>query len=1043
MAASPPEGLDLTATIRDQEESGSGQPAESSSSVLPKALGHFGDPQGTLIERYRIEGVAGQGATSQVLAAADRVFDRLVAVKYLHEGKAADPKRLGRFIREAKLTAALEHPHIAPIYDLEMAENGSAYFTMRLISGDSLASLMDRAADGAEVPQVATVHDRVAIVLKVLDALACAHARGIIHRDLKPQNIMVGSFGEVFLVDWGCALVKAEVRAAHGRMVGTPNYMSPEQARGLAGDERSDVYGLGATLFEVLIGRVPTRAASGDEFWERKRAGRIDPPTPAERRRVPRQLLAILERALVVHPGGRYQSAEAFAADLRAWEAGLAVSAYRETPWEWIRRVHARHARPIWAGAAAILVIAACIAVIWGERLKEIATWGSPVLSERFDGPDLPAGWTAGEGEWAIEDGHLVARGQTANLLGCDQVFDGVAIEYTGRMRSGSPQGDLSVVWSSEGLGSNGAPAGRSIWLQVGAYDNSYAIVIVDRQQVVQAPFQFELDRDYRIRMEIFGEDLRILVDGREICVYRHYVPFGNGMVSLYAYHPGKVFDDLEIWARGMPEKVSALSAGERDLRDGLFDRAADLFAQVARAHAGKPIAEEARYRQGLALLRGDRAAEAEAVWATVAGTPWNGRIALHRIEAAVSRRDHDEALRLLDAVLRDQPSLRERGAALWAQTARVLAEDWNRQRAQVDAALDLRRRHLAGVPSTDGAAARLLNSVGRFDETVTTFPEVVDQATWALIHSGQASEALRRYGDRMYQRCQSLLALGRYDEILAMSAPPHWARIEAQLRSLQDPESLLATGNRVRIALILGQGADLLAAMDPERPDLFLLYALGHEERALAAWTGGWDDLARSLLLSTGAWRGHERHIAFLREAPDRHWTRWGMALGHAAAGDAEAAALALAEADASESAGDPWQWNRERWFARLVPGLLHDRAGDPAALDARLRAWRDRGPTWGEQRPWYAASFLLGDIDATRWEAQPAKANLAGCLLLLQGIRAERAGNAIGARAAYAAYLDLAPWLRGTGTLPAERDPLAEVWARWRLYILNQELP
>ena len=244
-----PVNPDLAATIRDPEASSSSLRSSSSSRIERIAkVNPLAPSDAQFPDRYRTDAVAGVGATSQVLAVTDQVFDRQVAIKFLHEAKAEDPRRLSRFVYEAKMTAALEHPNIAPVYDLDFTDDGAAYFTMRLVQGRSLGELLRIPLDGAIPAVIAGVYERVGILLKVLDAVASAHARCIIHRDIKPDNTMVGEFGEVFLVDWGCAQTIETVHAAPRRLVGTPNYMSPEQARGERVDLRSDIYCLGAAF---------------------------------------------------------------------------------------------------------------------------------------------------------------------------------------------------------------------------------------------------------------------------------------------------------------------------------------------------------------------------------------------------------------------------------------------------------------------------------------------------------------------------------------------------------------------------------------------------------------------------------------------------------------------------------------------------------------------------------------------------------------------------------------------------------------------------
>ena len=140
------------------------------------------------------------------------------------------------------------------------------------------------------------------VILRVCDAVACAHGRGILHRDIKPDNIMLGAFGEVMLVDWGSALMSDEREAAVGRVMGTPNYMSPEQARGELVDQRSDIYCLGASLFHLLTRRVPVSATSAEEFWDKKRHGTIDVPRSGQGEWCPARLLDIALKAMAPGP---------------------------------------------------------------------------------------------------------------------------------------------------------------------------------------------------------------------------------------------------------------------------------------------------------------------------------------------------------------------------------------------------------------------------------------------------------------------------------------------------------------------------------------------------------------------------------------------------------------------------------------------------------------------------------------------------------------------------------------------------------------------
>ena len=271
-------------------------------------------------KRYELGAVLGRGGSGQIFAARDLTLGRDVAIKVLYPDIATNPVRLERFINEARITAKLEHPYILPVYDLEVPENGDAYFSMRVANGLSLGEALRKAATEETPPvQIATIRDRITVFLKILDALAFAHSKGVIHQDIKPDNIMLGNFGEVLVVDWGTAIAREAGGGKNERLIGTPAYMSPEQARRERADERSDVYGLCATFFQMLTLRHPTWESDPDAFWTKKREGIVDPPTADERARIPGPLLDLTLRGLAANPNNRYQSVDELRAALQVY----------------------------------------------------------------------------------------------------------------------------------------------------------------------------------------------------------------------------------------------------------------------------------------------------------------------------------------------------------------------------------------------------------------------------------------------------------------------------------------------------------------------------------------------------------------------------------------------------------------------------------------------------------------------------------------------------------------------------------------------------
>lgn len=314
--------------------------------------------------QYRWQSLLGQGGLGTVWSVLDNFLGREIAVKRLHAGLRDHPEARQRFQSEARITGSLEHPHIVPVFQAGVNDSHELFYAMRLVRGQTLTQTIEsyhKERQKGSDPQL-ELFRLLGIFTQVCQAVAYAHSRGIIHRDLKPDNIIVGHFGEVFVVDWGLAKDVGEsgqLRAlgaeggivvrmpppslgrgsseemaltGMGQIVGTPAWMSPEQATGAVDriDRSTDIYLLGGILFAILCNKSPHgHASSRSELLSEI----TNNPTPSVRRHRPDVSLAlhsVVCKAMAGPQSARYQSASQLAEDVERWMAGDAVAAYRD-----------------------------------------------------------------------------------------------------------------------------------------------------------------------------------------------------------------------------------------------------------------------------------------------------------------------------------------------------------------------------------------------------------------------------------------------------------------------------------------------------------------------------------------------------------------------------------------------------------------------------------------------------------------------------------------------------------------------------------------
>jgi serine/threonine protein kinase/WD40 repeat protein len=447
----------------------------------------------------------GRGSQSIVRAARDELVGREVALKELVVLVAPakdDSSRAARarFVREVRLVASLDHPGIVTIHELARREDGTLFCAQKLIRGATLQ---------ARLTGCRSLGERLTLLRHVLDAcqaMGFAHSKHVIHRDLKPSNVMVGEHGETVVVDWGLAKHRDEAEdvvplipsspepelTVAGVAIGTPAYMSPEQAAGdlAAIDARSDVFSLGSILYQVLTGRPPFEGATSDQIMEKVRAGDFLPVralTPG----APPELAAISERALQPRPSERYRDAQELAAELSAYLSGGRVRAYRYGSWELLRRFVSANRALSAVSAAGLLILVAAAGIIAHQLQITRAN-----LAQSFIDRARAAGATA---DWARAAGYYAASRMERES---DEARWGYAlaaerVSPRASVRSGPPGAYLDVAPLSDGrlitlgrqkraLFASDLESGKELW-RTELPDGAQGISLRPRQLVTMA----------------------------------------------------------------------------------------------------------------------------------------------------------------------------------------------------------------------------------------------------------------------------------------------------------------------------------------------------------------------------------------------------------------------------------------------------------------------------------------------------------------------------------------------------------------------------
>ncbi len=582
-------------------------------------------------EKYKFRRSIGQGGMKTVLQVKDRDSMRDIAMAVLPDAQNRPKTDIIRFIQEARITASLEHPNIVPVHDIGVDASGAPYFTMKLLQGETLASLLKKLEAGD--PDYLAIYDLdrlLHLFLKICNGVGFAHSKGVLHLDLKPENIQVGDYGEVLILDWGLAKIVGNPDRLEddedddepslkslsdysitidGVMKGTPGYMAPEQAAGKNRDRdyRTDVYALGAILYALVTYKDPIENKDVKEMVRDTIDGRIVPPKlRSPEKLIPSAIEAVIKKAMAVNPDDRYSTAREVRDEVYAFIGGYATMAERATPLKKAMLFAKRH-KIILSSLAIILFLSASFGSYalyelsrqrsdWTLIFSEDFTKGDPSISDiQFFNSNLsePAqpwkcdqdGLKMVRGEWlwpksvkVNEDVKVVAK------VLCAENPDALEVCLNSRIEP------LKEWWH--------VPAGYSF--QFAGFGGSKDIIFKNEDAfapdvLMAIESKFEVSKPHTVVFRREDEKLSMTIDGEETLqasdIFR---PIGPHLdkVGVRTFSNSMKLQSLSVYRLSLPEKASPIIAGDVLVETQHFEEAIDKYLTIADNYGKTPLAE-------------------------------------------------------------------------------------------------------------------------------------------------------------------------------------------------------------------------------------------------------------------------------------------------------------------------------------------------------------------------------------------------------------------------------------------------------------------
>lgn len=520
------------------------------------------------IGRFQLLRSIAKGGMGEVFSAFDTVCGRRVALKRIRPDLMSSPQLRQRFLREARITSQLMHPSIIPIYGIHI-EDEVVYYTMPFIAGETMKQILVQAQQNEGTDHRTSIASLIRIFLGVLQAVAYAHSKGVLHRDLKPENIIVGTYGQVIILDWGLTKLLEEVEEERpeketaeiskltrmGKPVGTVAYMAPERVQGKPASKQTDIYALGVILYQILTLKLPFARKNMKAFVETYHLEQFVPPEfKAPYRDVPQALSEIVKKCLAPNPNDRYSSCdelinhiESFLEGRSEWFVISTLDPIRKEDWELQENILLSEHTAI-------------------TRSTDIGNWYSLMISK-------------------------------------DSFAENVRIDM--KVRLGPHSRGIGCILCAPGLIQR-RQLTDGYWLWIASTNDERRRTTLRRStvSVCEVPDTTLIpDVDYSIRVEKVGQTFVLTINGTQQFVYVSHFPVVGTHVGIFMRDADVSIDSFVVSLGSQNIMVNCLAVPDAFLTSQDFDKALAEYRRIGNAFPGHAEGREALFRAGLTLL--------------------------------------------------------------------------------------------------------------------------------------------------------------------------------------------------------------------------------------------------------------------------------------------------------------------------------------------------------------------------------------------------------------------------------------------------------